>query len=166
MKLFPTMRGYFAYYVHQHMAKNKKIWVVSGDFGYKMWDSVQEDYPERYINTGASEQAMLGIAVGLALDGKIPVVYTATPFLLYRPFETIRNYIDHEKIPVILVGSGRDKDYLNDGFSHWAEEDRKVMGLFKNITSVWPETKEDIPALVTKILKNNKPYYINLKKSI
>ncbi|MFH1826930.1 MAG: hypothetical protein ABH812_00650 [bacterium] len=166
MKLFPTMRGYFAYFVHEHMATNKKIWVVCGDLGYKMWDTVANDYPDRFINTGASEQAMVGIAVGLALEGKIPIVYSITPFLLYRPFETIRNYIDREKIPVILAGAGRDKDYLHDGFSHWAEEDKKVMNLFKNITSVWPKTKEDISALVTTVIKSNKPWYINLRKSI
>lgn len=160
------MRGYFAYYIYQHMAKNKKIWVISGDFGYKMWDLVQKDYPDRYVNTGASEQAMMGIAVGLALEGKIPIVYTATTFLLYRPFETIRNYIDHEKIPVIMAGSGRDKDYFDDGFSHWAEEDKKIMKNFKNIASEWPEKKEDIPALINKVLKTKKPCYINLRKSI
>jgi transketolase len=51
------------------------------------------------------------------------VVYSITPFVLYRPFEWIRNYLDHEKIPVKLVGGGRDKDYGYLGFSHWAEED-------------------------------------------
>lgn len=166
MKPFPTMRGYFAYYVHKQMAKNKKIWVICGDLGYKMWDKVKNDYPDRFLNTGASEQAMVGIAVGLALEGKIPIVYSITPFLLYRPFETIRNYIDHEKTPVILVGSGRDKDYVDDGFSHWAEEDKKVMEIFRNITSVWPKTKEEITALVEKVIKSNKPWYINLSKSI
>jgi transketolase len=166
MELYPTMRGYFAYYLHRYMAANKRVWLVTGDFGYKMWDAVQEDYPDRYINTGASESTMMGIAVGLGLQGKIPIVYTATPFLLYRPFETIRNYIDHEKIPVILIGSGRNRDYLHDGFSHWAEEDKQVMRTFLNISSVWPKAKEEIPALLTKILKGNRPWYVNLSKTI
>lgn len=165
MKPYPTMRGYFSYYTYELMAKNKNIWLISGDFGYGMWERVSEDYPDRYINTKPSEQAMLGIAVGLALDGKIPIVYTATPFLLYRAFETIRNYINHEEIPVILAGSGRDKDYLHHGFSHWAEEDKKVMEIFKNINSIWPKAKEEIPALLTKVVKSNKPWYINLLKS-
>jgi len=166
MKLYPTMRGYFAFNIYKHMAKNKNIWVVTGDLGYKMWDGVREEYPERFINTGASEQAMLGIAIGLALEGKILVVYSITPFLLYRAFETIRNYIDREKIPVKLVGAGRGKDYLHDGFSHWAEEDKKVMNIFKNIISLWPEKKEEIPNLVNKMIASSKPWYINLRKSI
>lgn len=148
------------------MATNKNIWVVVGDLGYKMWDAVKEKYPDRFINTGASEQAMIGIAVGLALEGKIPVVYSITPFLLYRPFETIRNYVDREKIAVKLIGSGRNKDYLHDGFSHWAEEDKSIMRNLKNIIASWPKNKKEIPTLVDKMLKSNKPWYVNLRKSI
>jgi transketolase len=148
------------------MAKNKKIWIVSGDFGYKMWDTARDVYPERFINTGASEQAMMGIAVGLALSGKIPIVYTATSFLLFRAFETIRNYINHENINVKLIGAGRNRDYDVDGFSHWAEEDKAVMKIFSNISCFWPEKKEEIPTLIDKMILSPKPWYINLRKSV
>lgn len=160
----PSMRGHFAYEIHKHMAKNKKVWVLTNDLGYKMWDRVRQDYPERFVNTGAAEQAMIGIAVGMALEGQIPIVYSITTFLLYRPFETIRNYINHEKIPVKLVGSGRNKDYERDGFSHWAEEDRQVIRILKNIKAVWPQTTKEIPKLVDQMLKSNQPWYINLRR--
>lgn len=160
------MRARFAHEVHKIMKTNNNIWVMVGDFGYKMWDSVRLDYPERFINTGAAEQAMVDIAIGLALQGKIPIVYTATTFLLYRPFESIRNYINHESIPVILAGSGRNKDYLHDGFSHWAEDDKKIMNLFPNIQSVWPKNSNEIPSLLRRIIDSKKPWYINLKKTL
>ncbi|HEX7042128.1 MAG TPA: hypothetical protein VF189_02670 [Patescibacteria group bacterium] len=158
------MRAAFAHEVHKQMKKNKNIWVVVGDFGYKMWDQVKQDFSDRFINVGAAEQAMIGISVGLALEGKIPIVYTATTFLLYRPFETIRNYINYEKIPVRLVGSGRERNYAHDGISHWVEEDREVMKIFSNINSVWPESVDEIPYLVKRIVNTNKPWYINLKR--
>lgn len=161
---FPMMRAIFAQEIHEQMAKNKKIFVLVNDLGYKMWDNVRKDYPERFMNAGAAEQSLMGIAVGLAISGKIPIVYSITTFLLYRPFETIRNYINHERIPVKLIGSGRNKDYINDGFSHWAEEDRKVMRIFGNITSKWPKTLEEIPKLVSKMIKSKDPWYINLRK--
>ena len=94
MKRHDTMRGWFAYELYQQMKKNKNIWLVTGDLGYKMFDSIKDDFPDRFLNAGSSEQAMMGIAVGLALKGKIPFVYSITPFLLYRSFETIRNYIN------------------------------------------------------------------------
>ena len=62
---------------------------------------------------------MVGMGIGMAMEGKIPICYSMTPFVLYRPFELIRTYIDHENITVKLIGAGRDKDYDWLGFSHW-----------------------------------------------
>lgn len=159
-----TMRGWFAYELYEHMAKDKRIWLLVGDLGYKAFDYIRRDFPDRFINCGAAEQSMIDIAIGLALNGKIPFVYSITTFLLYRPFEAIRNYVNHEKIPVKLIGAGRDKEYIDDGFSHWAEEDKDVLNIFKNIQARWPEEKEEIPSLVNEIIASKKPWYINLKR--
>ncbi|MCL4416465.1 MAG: hypothetical protein M1365_07190 [Actinobacteria bacterium] len=158
------MRACFADCVYKRMEKNKNIYVVVNDLGYKMWDKIREDFPDRFINVGAAEQTLIGVGIGLALSDKIPIVYSITTFLLYRPFETIRNYLHYEKIPVKLIGSGRNRDYRRDGISHWAEEDKDVMAVFKNIRSYWPEDVKEIPKLVNKMLKSNKPYYINLQR--
>lgn len=164
MKKHNSMRGWFVYELFQHMKTNKNIYVLTGDLGYKMLDSLRDAYPERVLNVGASEQAMIGMAIGLSLEEKIPVVYSITTFLLYRPFETIRNYVNHESIPVKLIGGGRDKDYLDHGFCHWAEEDKQVMKIFKNIDSRWPEALEEIPGLVDEMIKSDKPWYVNLRR--
>lgn len=158
------MRRLFADILHKKMRDNKKIWVLTGDLGYKMWDQIRTDYPDRFINAGAAEHAMVGMGIGLALEGKIPFVYSITSFLLYRPFETIRNYINHEKIPVKLIASGRGKDYAHDGFSHWAEEDGAVMSIFKNIVAHWPDTNEELSTIIDEMIVRPLPYYVNLKK--
>ncbi len=160
----PSMRSCFAYAIHKEMAKNKKIYVLTGDLGYKMWDDVKRDYPKRFFNVGAAEQSLIGMGIGLALEGKIPIIYSITTFLLYRPFETIRNYINYEKIPVKLIGSGRQFDYLHDGISHWPYEDKEVAKIFNNIRSFWPETKEEIPNLVSEMIADSNPWYINLRR--
>lgn len=160
----PRMRSIFAQEIHKRMFKNDKIWVLVNDLGYKMWDKVRQDFPDRFLNVGAAEQTLIGVGVGLALNGKIPIVYSITSFLLYRPFETIRNYVNHEKIALKLIGAGRNKDYLHDGISHWAEEDRKIMNIFKNIHARWPNKIEEIPSLVNNMLKSQKPWYINLRR--
>lgn len=158
------MRGHFAYEVYKQMVKNKNIWVITTDLGYKMFDRIKSDFPDRFINAGAAEQASLNIAVGLALEEKIPIVYSITTFLLFRPFETIRNYINYERIPVKLVGGGRGKDYLHDGRSHWPEEEIQIMAVFKNIKSHWPNKIEEIPSLVKQMLETKEPWYINLRR--
>jgi len=160
------MRGWFAYELYQQMKKNKDVCLVTGDLGYKLWDKIKEDFPNRTFNVGAAEQSMMGIAVGLALEGKIPFVYSQSTFLLFRPFETIRLYVNREKVPVRMIGCGRGKDYKSEGFTHWIvdDEDKKIMKIFKNIDARWPETKEEMPDLVKELVEVDKPYYINLKR--
>lgn len=164
MKKHNSMRGWFVYKLFQRMKINKKIYIITGDLGYKIWDNHRIAYPDRVINVGAAEQAMMGIGVGLALEGKIPIVYSMSSFVLYRPFETIRNYVDYECIPVKLVGSGRGRDYLDHGLCHWAEEDRQVLKIFKNINAKWPKTLEEIPNLVDDMIKSDSPWYVNLRR--
>lgn len=163
MKRHESIRGYFAYYLYQAMKKDKSIYLVSIDLGYKMFDDLQKRYPKRVIVTGASEQAALGMAVGLAMSGKKVFVYTITPFF-YRAFETIRNYIDHENIPVCLVGSGLYNDYKHDGYSHEANDIHQVMNLFKNIVQIYPAEKENIESYLQQILNDNKPTFLGLRR--
>lgn len=146
------------------MSVNKDIILLTGDLGYGLWDKIKLDFPDRFFNVGSSEQLLVGASVGMALEGKIPFVYSITPFLLYRPFEFIRNYLNEEKIPVKLIGGGRDKDYGYLGFSHWAEEDQLVMSTFKNIKSLRPSDESQIEDMLKEMIETNAPCYINLKK--
>jgi len=158
------MRRYFSELLHREMGQNKDIVLITGDLGYGLWDRIKIDYEDRFHNVGAAEQFMMGMASGMAMEGKIPVVYSITPFLLYRPFEFIRNYVDHEKVPVKLVGGGRGKDYGYLGFSHWAEDDVKIMKCFKNIETNHPKSEKELEESFRDMLYNKGPYYLNLKR--
>ena len=158
------MRKLFSNLLHEEMASNEDIILLTGDLGYGLWDKIRLDFSDRFYNVGSAEQLMVGAAVGMAMEGKIPVTYSITPFLLYRPFELLRNYLDHEEIPVKLVGGGRDKDYGHLGFSHWAEDDRKIMANFTNIKKYHPEDDEVMASMVSFFLNDDSPGYMNLKK--
>ena len=151
------MRKEFADKLYDLMQKDKDVYFVTGDLGFGLFDKICQDFPERFINTGAAEQAMMGVAIGLTLKGKKVFVYSITPFLLYRAFEAIRTYINHEKIPVILVGSGRGNDYEHDGFSHYAGDDELFLQHFENIKRF--TTFADLETLITEA-----PCYLNLKR--
>jgi transketolase len=156
------MRKEFANLLHSEMSRNENIILLTGDLGYGMWDKIRIDYPDRFYNTLSAEQLMMGCAIGMAMEGKIPIVYSITPFAIYRPFELIRNYLHHECIPVKIVGGGRDRDYGYLGFSHWAEEDIKILSTLENLALFKPKTfNKDI---LDEFLYNEKPSYINLAK--
>jgi len=158
------MRKAFAQLLHAEMATNPDIYLITGDLGYGLWDGIRDDYPDRFYNVGSSEMVMMGAAIGLAMDKKIPYVYSITPFAIYRPFEMIRNYLDHEKIPVNIIGGGRDKEYGYLGFSHWSHDDKKIMSVFDNVKSFWPENEEEMAITFNQTLTEKVPTYINLKR--
>ena len=158
------MRRELAKLLFDEMELNPNIYLITGDLGYGLWDNIRDTYPNRFFNVGSSEMAMMGMAIGLAMDGKIPFVYSITPFAIYRPFEMIRNYIDHENIPVIILGGGRDDEYGYLGFSHWASEDMVSLNVFKNLTKFKPNTQDELEGAFRFAINKNKPTYINLKK--
>ncbi len=159
-----SMRGYFAGALYNHMVNDPDIVVVTMDLGYGLFDKIRDDFPDRFYNVGAAEVAGMGIACGLALEGKVPFVYSITTFLLYRPFETIRTYINHEKLNVKLIGGGRDTDYKHDGWSHNSSDVKPHLDLLTNIEQHWPDTKEEIPTLLDKILAHEGPDFISLRR--
>ena len=157
-----SQRGYFAGSLHSLMGGNSRVWCLSGDLGFGVLDKIRDDYPDRFLNCGASEQAMLGIAVGLALEEKIPFVYTITSFFM-RAAETIGLYLDGEQIPVKLVGSGIFNDYKIDGPSHNGTRAQKYLRSLQ-IVNFYPKTKEEVPGTVLEMINNGKPSFIGLRR--
>lgn len=158
------MRKTFGSLVAKYLSKDENIWLLTGDLGFGVLDEARETCPERVYNVGAAEQLMVGAAVGLSHNNKIPICYSITPFVIFRPFEFIRNYLDHEHAPVKLVGTGREKDYGHLGFSHWAVDDEKALSIFPNISIYKPETNEDLIYCFEDFLYNDNPSYLNLRR--
>jgi len=159
------MRRTFSGELYKAMEKDDRIVLLVGDLGYIMFDKIRDEFPDRFFNVGAAEFSMVGIASGMALEGKIPFCYSITPFLLYRPFELLRTYVNHENIPIKLIGSGRDNDYKHDGYSHFAGDAKQVMDTLPNICQLWPKDKKEIPSLVKWMITNNKPTFLSLSRA-
>lgn len=159
-----SVRKAFVPLLFDLMTQNEDVYFVTGDLGYSHFDHFRDEFGDRFINVGAAEQLLVSVGIGLAMDKKIPVCYSMTPFVIYRPFEFIRNYVDHEFIPVKLVGAGRDKDYDWLGWSHWAEDDKEHMNGFKNIKKYWPTDANDMKSKFNEIMLNNQPVYLNLSR--
>jgi transketolase C-terminal domain/subunit len=103
----------------------------------------------------------MDIAIGLAHEGKIPFVYTITPFF-WRGAESIR-LLAHDKYHVIMCGAGRDKDYADDGFTHDGTDIKGLMDLLE-VTSYFPDDSEDLPKILNTVIEGNRPYFISLRR--
>jgi transketolase len=156
-----TMRKLFGQLLKEEMKWNDEVFLLAGDVGYGVLDM---SLPNSR-NMGASEQLLLGAAVGLTYEGKTPVCYAITPHLLLRPAEWIRNYLGYEGVPVKLVGAGRDQDYGNLGHTHWCEEDGALLDvLAPNVERYRPESKDELEFLFKAFLYSKNPAYLNLRR--
>lgn len=158
------MRKEFSKLIAKQIEKDNNIFLLTADLGFKMWDSIEKNTPSNYIRIGSSEQLMLGSAVGIAYSKKIPVCYSISTFLINRPFEWIRNYVNYENLPVKLVGSGRDYDYAHDGWTHWPTDDLKTLSLFENIKTYRPNNIEELENIFEKFIYSPGPAYLNLRR--
>ena len=59
---------------------------------------------DRFIDVGIAEQTMIGMAAGLAVRGRTPVVHALAAFLTMRAFEFVRTDVGIGKLPVKLIG--------------------------------------------------------------
>ena len=84
------MRSLFAKEITTIAKNNKKVVLLSGDIGNRMFDDFKDIAPERFINCGIAEANMMSLASGMALCELRPVIYTITPFTTTRCLEQIK----------------------------------------------------------------------------
>ena len=166
--LHDSIRGWFGRALYFEMQKNEDIYLITADLGFGLWNQIRDDFPDRFYNVGASECAAVGAGVGFALSGKIPFVFSITTFLIYRAFEWHRNYLNHEKIPVMLIGSGYESYYAHDGITHQPHGLFGMEGLFDtqlpNIDYYFPTMKEEVPIWLTRMITENRPAFMCLRR--
>lgn len=160
------MRKECAMLLLNSMVEDESIRVITADLGFGILDQVRNAFPDRFYNVGAAEQLMIGTAIGMANEGLKPVCYSMSSFVLYRPFEFLRNYVNHEQIPIKLIGSGRDKDYSHDGISHWAHDDELVLEALPNIGLFKPNSIVDLENIWDRFINSKYPEYLNLTRKI
>ena len=158
------MRNTFARLLYNEMNVKTNLRLITADLGYGILDNIKQDHWEWFYNVGAAEQLMAGVAVGMAQEGLTPVCYSMSSFVLYRPFEVLRNYLNHEGTNIKLVGSGRDQDYEHDGISHWAHDDEAVLSALPNIRIYKPKTVDELEKIFPEYLHTPGPAYLNLKR--
>lgn len=158
------MRSEFVEELRQLMHEDDDIFVLLGDLGFGIFDRLRADFPDRCLNVGSAEQLMLGMACGMTLQGKKVICYSITSFLIYRPFEFIRNYLNHEEIPVKLVGSGRNTDYVEAGFTHHSAEAKTILSNLENIKLYFPETIHDMRQSVKEFVNLDAPAFLSLTR--
>ena len=142
---------------------HNEIMYLTADSGEGGLDLMyQRNFPDRCFNFGIAEENMVAAASGMALCGKIPFVYTAAPFLVYRSFEFIRNDVCLQNVPVKMIGSGSGISVSSLGPTHHTTEDIAVLRSLPNLTIFSPATPKQAYESIKLAYTNPGPTYIRL----
>ncbi|RCW43223.1 transketolase [Halopolyspora algeriensis] len=136
--------------------------VVLAEISADRFTEAARRHPDRVINVGIREQAMIGVAGGLALAGMRPVVHTITPFLVERPFEQIKLDLAHQGAGAVLVSTGASYDYPAAGRTHMAPGDVALLDTLPGWTVHVPGHPAEVPAMLNSALATDEPVYIRL----
>jgi len=120
-------------------------------------------YPERFFECFVAEQNMVGMAVGLALRGKIPFVSTFAAFLT-RAFDHIR-MAQYSETNIKFVGSHAGVSIGQDGPSQMGLEDIAMMRSILNSVVLYPSDAVSTEKLVREAAKHNGIVYIRTTRS-
>lgn len=116
----------------------------------------------RFIDTGITEQCMVGAAAGLALRGRTPVIHALASFLSMRAYEFVRTDVGIGHLPVKL--SSFIPGFLSDGNgpTHQAIEDIALMRGIPGMTVFAPADEQDMLAMLPKIWDSASPAYVRI----
>jgi transketolase len=160
------MRNAFVVKLTELARKDERIVLLVGDIGFGVFENFKREFPKRYYNLGIAEQNSVGVVSGLAKEGFFPVFYTIIPFLVYRPFEQIRNDLCINKRNALLVGVGAGLSYGVLGPTHHALEDLGVMSTLPNVRIFTPSSPNVVGKAVEEAIYNGSgPSYLRLGKN-
>lgn len=156
------MRDAFTRALMREAESDPKLTLVTGDLGFGVLKPFWETYPDQFINAGIAEQAMTGLAAGLARTGRTVLTYSIGNFPTLRCLEQIRNDCAYHDANVKIVCVGGGFVYGSLGMSHHATEDMAVLRALPGVTVFTPGDPHEVEAIVPVMLKTPGTCYLRL----
>lgn len=122
----------------------------------------KETHPDRFFNVGIAEANLMGVAAGLALDGKIPFATTFAAFASMRAHEQVRTDIAYPSLPVKIVGTMGGLSGGTAGPTHAGMEDIGTMRMLPGMTVIAPSDPRHLAQFTRLAYEHPGPVYIRL----
>jgi len=158
------MRKVALNHIHLLAKKNPHVIFIGSDLGVGTLDSFRNEFPERFFVEGISEAHIIGMAAGMALEGKIVYVNSIATFLTRRAFEQICLDVCLHNLPVRLIGNGGGMVYAPLGPTHMAIDDFAIMRALPNMTILAPADAIEMACMMDMTLDWPGPIYIRVAK--
>ena len=150
--------------VHELARADSRVVFVGSDLGVGVLDDFRREMPERFFMEGVAEANVVGMAAGMAMEGKIVYVNTIASFLTRRCFEQVALDLCLHNVRVRLIGNGGGLVYAPLGPTHLATEDIAILRALPNMTILAPADAREMRRLMPATVDVPGPVYIRLAK--
>lgn len=150
--------------IHELARRDPRVVFIGSDLGAGVLKEMQAEMPERFFMEGVTEQAIIGMAAGLAMDGFVPYINTIATFLTRRCFEQLAVDVCMHGLPVRLIASGGGAVYAPLGPTHMAVDDFALLRALPGMTIVAPCDAPEMGRAMDASLDVAGPLYVRIAK--
>ena len=159
------MRNTFINTVIDCARKDSNVALLMAEVGFSVVEPFENEFPNRFFDTGIAEQDLVSLAAGMALAGMRPIAYSMSAFLSSRAFEQIKVDVCYQDLPVLLISTGSGLSYGQQGATHHATEESALMRCLPNLTVIFPSCACELENAIRYGLSSNHPTHISFPKA-
>lgn len=159
------MREAFGLHLVDLGRRNKDIYVVDADLNTSTRTvHFLNEFPKRFVQAGIAEQNMVGIAAGLAIEGKIPVVCTFADFLTKRALDQVSISVSYPKLNVKLAGAYPGLFAGKCGATHQSVQDLANMRAMPCMRVIAPADITELQSAMDALVEYHGPVYFRIPR--
>jgi transketolase len=146
------------------VGEDPRVVVLTGDLRNSTnVEDFAAKFPGRFFDVGIAESNMIGVAAGLALEGKIPFACSFSAFITGRQ-ETVRLAIGYNRANVRIVGTHVGVGIGDDGATQMALEDVAAMRAIAGMAIIQPCDEIETHRAVDYLLAHDGPAFLRLMR--
>lgn len=119
-------------------------------------------HPANFLNVGVSEANMIGIAAGLASEGKIPFCASFTCFAGRRVYDQITISVAYANVNVKIIGTSPGITAGPNGGTHMCFQDLAIMRAMPNMHVYSPCDALELRSVLRYMAGARQPTYMQL----
>lgn len=150
--------------VYQLAKQDERIVFIGSDLGVGTLGKFKAEMPDRFFMEGISEAHIIGMAAGLAMEGRIVYVNTIATFLTRRCYEQLAVDLCLHRANVRLLATGGGLAYAPLGPTHEAIEDLAILRALPGMTVIAPADATEMRRLMPLTVDHPGPIYLRQGK--
>ena len=127
--------------------------------------TVSSRHPANFLNIGVAEANMIGIAAGLASEGKVPFCASFTCFATRRVYDQVTISVAYANMNVKIVGTAPGITAGPNGGTHMCFQDLAIMRAMPNMHVYSPCDALELRSVMRHMAASRQPTYMQLIRS-